>query len=372
MRITFVAFHLGAGGAERVLVNMANHWVSRGHHVSVLTLQGEHPIFFPLHDPVRVRQLGVAAVSTNPVAAIAGNARRIRCLRAAIAGSAPDAVISFTTEVNVLTLFATRGSKVPVFVEEHTDPAVSREPAVWRWLRSRTYGWATNVVVLSDEASAFFPPRIRTRTRVIPNAIATGAGRQVPRSGAGARQLVALGRLDAVKGFDRLLEVFAEIAPVCPAWRLAIWGEGPERETLTALRERLGLADRVSLPGATTDPGEVLRAADLFVMTSRREGFPMALGEALACGLPAVSFDCPSGPRQLIRHEIDGLLVPDGDRDGLAQALCRLMCDDDLRARFAARAPEVVDRFGADRVMGLWETMIGQATTSPFALAMAD
>lgn len=133
----------------------------------------------------------------------------------------------------------------------------------------------------------------------------------------------------------------------------------PQLESMVA---RLHLRDRVHLLGLVPDTSPFLLASDMFVLTSSREGFPNALCEALACGLPAVTFDCPSGPGDIVRDGVDGLLVADGDREGLASALDRLMSDDLVRSRMAEQAPDVVRRFNLARVLSSWDEILSSVT----------
>jgi GalNAc-alpha-(1->4)-GalNAc-alpha-(1->3)-diNAcBac-PP-undecaprenol alpha-1,4-N-acetyl-D-galactosaminyltransferase len=172
------------------------------------------------------------------------------------------------------------------------------------------------------------------------------------------RLLVTLGRLSPQKQFDYLLRAFERCGSRHPEWSLQIIGEGPDRQRLEALAADLGIGRRVRFSGVVPEPETILCEADLFVLTSRYEGFPNALLEAMACGLPVVSFDCPSGPREIIRDGIDGLLVPAQDVDALTTAMDRLMADQEGRRALGRRALEVTERFGIDRVMAMWDSVI--------------
>jgi glycosyltransferase involved in cell wall biosynthesis len=364
MRLTLVTSALSAGGAERVLSTMANYWAEKGWQVHLATFDnGKEPPFYPLHPAVVHEPLGIAGKSANPGAALLRNLGRLRALRDALRRAAPRAVVSFLERPNVLTLLASAGLGVPVVVSERSDPHSQAIGRAWSALRRLTYPRAAAVVAQTEQALGYFSAAVRRRGRVIPNPIqavpppANGAAH----AGAGGRKTVlGLGRLSPEKGFDHLLRAFGRVAPRHRDWGLDIWGEGPERPRLAALVQELGLADRVRLPGRTPEPLAQMRRADFFVLSSRYEGFPNALCEALACGLPAISYACPTGPRAIIRDGVDGVLVPAGEVGALAAAMDRLMADEGERRRLALRAPEAVARFQLPQVMSQWEDVLAE------------
>ena len=186
---------------------------------------------------------------------------------------------------------------------------------------ARTYPRLDALAVLTErdarEYARFLtgPPRLAA----IPNAVRKLEGERASLNGT---TILAAGRLTPQKGFDLLIEAFARLAAAHPDWRLRICGGGPEREELERLIDQHGLADVVSLTGRVKRLGEEMARASLFVLSSRFEGFPLILVEAMSKGLPVVSFDCPTGPREVIHDHRNGILVPPADIDALA-APCR-------------------------------------------------
>jgi len=167
--------------------------------------------------------------------------------------------------------------------------------------------------------------------------------------------VVAAGRYAPEKGYDRLIDAFARVAGRHPGWSLRIFGHGPSRGALEKQAARLGLEDRVTLPGLAGDIEHELRSASVFALSSIHEGLPMALAEAMACGLPCVAFDCAPGVREIVTDGVDGVVVPPRDVAGLSEGLDRLMADEDLRRRLGTAARDSVRRFAPDQVLAQWE-----------------
>jgi glycosyltransferase involved in cell wall biosynthesis len=167
--------------------------------------------------------------------------------------------------------------------------------------------------------------------------------------------VVLLGRLSFEKGQDMMLEAWAEVTRNFPEWRLRLYGSGPEEKALRRQAEELGLTGTVEFRGTTTDVEGALTQASIFALSSRVEGFPMSVLEAMAYGLPTVAFDCAPGVRELVTHEVDGLIVQPGNTTEFAEELRRLMTDAGLRAKLGKEARTSVRRFSADMVVDRWE-----------------
>ena len=201
----------------------------------------------------------------------------------------------------------------------------------------------------------------RVRTDVIPNPTPFEVGEPAPLS---SKVVIAAGRLTAQKGFERLVEAYAPLARSHPDWQLRIYGTGQRHDDLARQLETLDVGDRILLAGVTNEFERELANASVYAMSSRFEGLPMVLLEALSKGVPPVSFDCPEGPRQLIDNERNGLLVPEGDVVALGAALRRVMDDEDLRRRLGAGALESARAYQADAVVDRWVGLIDEVDRS--------
>jgi len=339
-RVLFVIPSLRLGGAERVVTLLAKHLPRERFEVHVALVEAAGEFLAELPKEVRVHDLGAGRVR-----------RAVRPLISLVRRLQPDVIVPNLGYLNLAVLGARialpRATRI-VLIEHTTlsgEVAGQSFPAVWRAGYRVLYPTADRIVTCShaiadDLVSRFGVPA--AKIRMIPNPIdearieaALGRGAS-PFHGDGPN-VVAVGRLAHVKGYDRLLDAFALVAPLIPEAELFLVGDGPERAALEAKARAHGLGPRVHFAGYQADPFPWMRHASVFVQSSRREGLPVAVLEAAACGARLVAFDCPGGTREILSAIPGAQLVPDGDVNGLARAIARAIGPD---APQRARLPE--------------------------------
>lgn len=361
-RILLFTSNLHGGGAERVLSRLANHWARQGRSVVLVTIDRVSNQDFLLDDKVERIALDLSG-SQGRGGPIRANWRRVRGLRQIIRRVQPEVIVSFIDQANVVALLAARGLGVPVVVSERADPRWHQIGRPWQWLRRRTYTKAAALVVLSREVAEWFTDFVaRTRIVIIPNAISR------PPNTSQTQETIVLGvgRLSPEKGYDRLIEVARGLHKrgTLRGWRFVVVGEGAARAALEQQASDLP-GGTVEFVGWVADPGPWYARAGIFALPSRYEGFPNALMEAMAAGVPSVAFE-NSGTRQVIQTGRDGLLIPEGDVGAMTDAVERLISDDAERRRIGEAARMVASRFDEREIYNQWDRVIDLAGLAKF------
>jgi GalNAc-alpha-(1->4)-GalNAc-alpha-(1->3)-diNAcBac-PP-undecaprenol alpha-1,4-N-acetyl-D-galactosaminyltransferase len=360
-RILLAILSLSAGGAERVISEMANWWASRDHEVVILTLWGQDHDHYHLDPKVKRFALDFWRSSRTPWRLLIDRAKLLPEIRRTVKAFRPDAVISFIDLVNIITIVALAGTKIPLIISERIDPRHHAISPFRSLARRLSYRFSSALVVQTESVAGWartIMPALKIG--VIPNFV-----RQMPEAGhpmdpeaPEGHFVLAMGRLDWQKGHDLLIRAFARMRSRQGEWKLVILGDGPWRTQLEELAMELGVHDAVIMPGVVREPAGWLRNADFFVHPSRYEGFPNALLEAMACGCAVVATDCPSGPAEIVRDGVNGLLVPTEDVTALSRAMSRLMKDARLCQRLGIEAMQVEKTFSLESIMARWDALI--------------
>ncbi|GGK75792.1 hypothetical protein Sme01_51460 [Sphaerisporangium melleum] len=374
LRIQYLLLHAyGVGGTIRTVFNQANAMAAAGHEVSIASVvrRKDEPRF-PLDPRVELLTLndqrsGVPADSLPrrawrrmrgkivPLGEFAASYFTERVEKAVIDHvAALDGGVLVTTRPALNLIAARRAAPgVRKVAQEHMNLATHRD-TVRREIARHYHAFDAVVVLTETDRRAY--ERLLPGVPVvrIPNAVDV-RGREPSRQENPI--VVAAGRLVRQKGFDLLVPAFAEVARRHPDWRLRIYGTGPKKAELAGLISAHGLQDVVTLMGHSTGFDEALSEASIFALSSRFEGLPMVMIEAMAHALPVVAFDCPTGPADVITHGVDGLLAGREDVAGLAAALDRLITDTALRRRMSTAARLAVQDYSPEIVMPRWEAL---------------
>lgn len=367
MRIGMLIFSLSAkGGAERIAVNIATGLAGRGHQcVLFYTAKEGTPPAYVLPETVR----SVNLTRFTPTEDWLKHARSM------IVNESLDVILAFNSSSfgnNYVILC--RGLHIPLVWSEHSNPQIIETE---RWNRSERLACmaaADAIVLLCNGFAASLPPFLRQRTTIIPNFSALASG-TTPSPRSDRKRILTVARLyESVKQLSLLLQGIALLKPDFPDWECQICGNGPSKKFYKEIITDMGIDAYVTLVGNVDNIATEYAAADIFVLPSRYEGFPLALVEAQSFSLPAVGFAACTGVNEIIVHGETGLLVPQMTAESLAEGMRTLMSDESMRQRMGWRARELSARYDAECILDQWETLFEAVATSsgPVALDVAD
>lgn len=359
----------GMGGTIRTVFNLAGH-LAREHDVEIVSVvkEAEQP-FFTVPPGVRVRFLDDRTLgwkgllsrfpsklipkeeSAHHRFTLRSDLKLIRYIRSRRRG------VLITTRPG-LNLLAARFAAPDILTigQEHANLA-SHDPALRKQI-VRRYGRLDALVTLTAKDLVTYEKALKTRPGIltrIPNAVTRLNGEV---SQLDTPMVVAVGRYVRVKGYDLLIRAWAHVAARHPGWTLRIFGGGPREEKLREMIEQRGLTGKVQLMGPVADVGTELSKASIYVLSSRHEGMPMVILEAMSKGLPVVSYDCPTGPAELITHGHDGLLVKPEKIHAMADAICLLIEDEEQRRKLGSHAQDTAAEYDLEVVGAKWQELL--------------
>lgn len=361
----------GAGGLERVLSIKMNALAARGHDILVVTTdqKGRDP-FFALSPNIQLIDLALNYKDdfANPIwkrltLLYQKRKKHKHALSRVIASYLPDVIVStFHEEVSFLPDIAAR---IPLIVERHTskDDIMLEHKSHRlspRWLLHKLYCYNDEryaarfdrLVLLTQEDRKKWPLH---NVEVIPNPLSFSSNVKAP---LGGKIALTIGRYTEQKDLATLIDIWSLVdRQQRLGWQLHIVGDGHLKERLQEHIVSLGLDGEVRLLPPRSHVEELYREADVFLLSSRFEGLPMVLLEAIHMGLPVISFACPSGPRDIIEGTGAGYLLPPGDKVGFAKQLTRLMSDLGLRKKMGQNGIERAKQYNVDHIISLWEKL---------------
>lgn len=350
MRIALIIASLNSGGAERVIANLANCFVAQNDKIALILFNDVK--YYELDKRVEIH---IIKEEKRGVRYILDASHR---LHKELKRIDPEVVLSFLTEINVLSILASIGAPWKLIVSERNNPLVMPRKKYYRWLRTILYPFCDAFVFQTKRAQEYFGKAIQKRSCIIHNPICqidvkhTSGNMKV-------FEIVSVGRLEPQKNFAFLINAFKQFHDKYSNSTLTIYGEGQLRNNLENQIKFLALEEAVALPGNQKNVIELIAAKSVFVLSSDYEGMSNALMEAMAVGLPCISTDCPiGGSSELIQDHVNGLLISVGNSEELLQALVELYEDHELRIRLGNKAREILSTHSQEKISLEWRQWI--------------
>jgi len=363
-KILFVIPDMLQGGAEKVVSVMANHWSAKGHLVSILQFN-DAPSYFPLDKKINLQSLHSAKRSVWIFGFLVNNYLRTINYFKQVRKIKPDIIISFTDNANIYCLLYNHLLKIPVVITQRTNPHHHTLHGMIDWLPKRMYRRANAMVVQTNQTLSIYRDlsiKLPEKTAVIYNPLPASAFNS-SFSGERKKIILAVGRLNnSHKHFDKMIDIFYAIGD--QEWQLHIAGDGPDRQMLEDRIRELKMETSIFLLGGIQHLSDLYKSAKIFVLTSKFEGFPNSLCEAMANGCACISYDCSTGPSEMIRSGINGILVESENAEAFARALTDLTKDEELIQRFSTEAVKIKELLFEDKIMNQWEMLIDDVLQS--------
>lgn len=348
------------GGAERVAVNLAEFLVTKGCSVTIITIDSKKTDFYRVIDGIKRLSIDMAGHSGG-IWKFTRVFNRMLALRRIFKEQSPDMVIGIMTTSAVLCICSAFGLKVKVAISERNNPYKKQIPIFWDIMRKLLYKFSYIQIAQTQACKKWFKNITKTKNVVvIPNAVKYPLPVYEPILmpqecfNNSINVILAIGRLHHQKGFDLLIEAYLKSMRDMPQHRLVILGEGEERNNLEKVIKERAATNIIYLPGRVGNIGEWYMRADIFVMSSRYEGFPNALLEAMASGCACISFDCETGPNEIIVNGENGVLVPAGNTTKLSNAIKSLSLNKDLRKILSKEAVKIRMKYSEQNIYKKW------------------
>lgn len=353
MKILFYIHGITGGGGERVLATLANEFSNRGEDVYIAT-NTNSKFAYTINECISLCNLYHNIHSANnPITRLKNTILLRWNIRTIAKKVKPDIIVGMMSAMGCMVIFSTLGLGIPVIVSEHTN--VSRKLGLWLDIKRKIlYSFANSITVLTR----WDKKKWRTKMKNIvymPNPIKLK--QIIPNSNERDKVIIAVGRINQwyIKGFDNLLTSWSVLCKSYPDWRLEIAGDGNKQsmQYLETLANKKGCFN-YKLLGFRNDIDKLLERSSIFCLSSRVEGLPMALIEAMNSGCCCVSYDVETGPREIIQHNQSGLIAKNQDIEDLTKNLEQAISNEALRFKLSKNAPHAIKKYSLERIINRW------------------